>query len=81
MCLLFFGGFPLSSWDVDFGDFGPGLSLSFACLVGLVCRGNFGNPLPLVGDDYSDEMRNREINNGRSVKVFFLWVWLFPCFS
>jgi len=27
--------------------------------------GNFGNPLPLVGDDYSDEMRNREINNGR----------------
>lgn len=27
--------------------------------------GNFGNPVPLVGDDYSDEMRNREINNGR----------------
>eukprot|EP00438_Fugacium_kawagutii_P011846 Skav236788 [mRNA] locus=scaffold1361:344784:345491:- [translate_table: standard] len=27
--------------------------------------GNFGNPLPLVGDDYSDEMRAREINNGR----------------
>ena len=32
------------------------------------CReepGNFGNPLPLVGDDYSDEMRSRELNNGR----------------
>eukprot|EP00439_Symbiodinium_sp_Y106_P033072 s2111_g3.t4 len=29
--------------------------------------GNFGNPVPLVGDDYSDEMRNREINNGRIV--------------
>ncbi|CAE7247824.1 FCPF [Symbiodinium pilosum] len=27
--------------------------------------GNFGNPLPLVGDDYSDEMRARELNNGR----------------
>ena len=27
--------------------------------------GNFGNPLPLVGDDYSDEMRSRELNNGR----------------
>jgi len=27
--------------------------------------GNFGNPLPLVGDDYSDEMRSKELNNGR----------------
>merc|ERR1719401_2955862 len=27
--------------------------------------GNFGNPLPLVGDDYSDEMRAKELNNGR----------------
>merc|ERR1711998_82374 len=25
--------------------------------------GNFGNPLPLVGDDYSDEMRSKELNN------------------
>merc|ERR1712071_380873 len=27
--------------------------------------GNFGNPLPLVGNDYSDEMRSKELNNGR----------------
>lgn len=27
--------------------------------------GNFGNPLPVLGDDYSDEMRSRELNNGR----------------
>merc|ERR1711941_229694 len=27
--------------------------------------GNFGNPLPLLGDDYSDEMRAKELNNGR----------------
>jgi hypothetical protein len=27
--------------------------------------GNFGNPLPLVGNDYSEEMRCRELNNGR----------------
>merc|ERR1712228_240695 len=27
--------------------------------------GNFGNPLPLVGDDYSTEMRAKELNNGR----------------
>merc|ERR1712176_1707686 len=27
--------------------------------------GNFGNPLPLVGDDYSMEMRAKELNNGR----------------
>merc|ERR1712032_215296 len=27
--------------------------------------GDFGNPLPLVGNDYSDEMRARELNNGR----------------
>jgi len=27
--------------------------------------GNFGNPFPLVGDDYSMEMRAKELNNGR----------------
>jgi len=27
--------------------------------------GNFGNPVPMVGDDYSDEMRSKELNNGR----------------
>jgi len=27
--------------------------------------GNFGNPLPVVGDDYSDDMRSKELNNGR----------------
>jgi hypothetical protein len=27
--------------------------------------GNFGNPLPLLGDDYSEEMRAKELNNGR----------------
>jgi len=27
--------------------------------------GNFGNPVPMVGDDYSEEMRSKEINNGR----------------
>jgi len=27
--------------------------------------GNFGNPLPLLGDDYSMEMRAKELNNGR----------------
>merc|ERR1712032_43067 len=27
--------------------------------------GNFGNPLPLIGDDYSMEMRAKELNNGR----------------
>ena len=27
--------------------------------------GNFGNPIPVLGDDYSDEMRSRELNNGR----------------
>jgi len=27
--------------------------------------GNFGNPLPVVGDDYSEDMRSKELNNGR----------------
>jgi hypothetical protein len=27
--------------------------------------GNFGNPFPLIGDDYSMEMRGKELNNGR----------------
>ena len=27
--------------------------------------GNFGNPLPVLGDDCSDEMRSKELNNGR----------------
>jgi hypothetical protein len=27
--------------------------------------GNFGNPLPLVGDDYSEDMRSKELNHGR----------------
>merc|ERR1711976_579828 len=27
--------------------------------------GNFGNPLPLIGNDYSMEMRAKELNNGR----------------
>merc|ERR1712228_1069494 len=31
--------------------------------------GNFGNPLPLLGDDYSMEMRAKELNNGRMAMV------------
>merc|ERR1712125_196265 len=36
--------------------------------------GNFGNPLPLVGNDYSDEMRLKELNNGRMAMGSFLLV-------
>lgn len=38
--------------------------------------GNFGNPLPLVGNDYSDEMRAKELNNGRMAMGSFLLVAL-----
>jgi len=36
--------------------------------------GNFGNPLPLVGNDYSDDMRLKELNNGRMAMGSFLLV-------
>jgi len=36
--------------------------------------GNFGNPLPLVGDDYSEDMRLKELNNGRMAMGSFLLV-------
>merc|ERR1712241_12064 len=38
--------------------------------------GDFGNPLPLVGDDYSDDMRLKELNNGRMAMGAFLTVAL-----
>merc|ERR1712157_580726 len=36
--------------------------------------GNFGNPLPLIGDDYSEDMRLKELNNGRMAMGSFLLV-------
>merc|ERR1711959_468082 len=38
--------------------------------------GNLGNPLPLVGNDYSEEMRAKELNNGRMAMGSFLLVAL-----
>jgi hypothetical protein len=36
--------------------------------------GNFGNPVPLIGNDYSEEMRLKELNNGRMAMGSFLLV-------
>merc|ERR1711903_168971 len=51
------------------GNGATGLLITFAIIGALEATvfvqdekkepGNFGNPLPLVGDDYSDEMRSR----------------------
>merc|ERR1712078_614659 len=38
--------------------------------------GNFGNPLLLVGNDYSEEMHAKELNNGRMAMGSFLLVAL-----
>merc|ERR1711920_192719 len=38
--------------------------------------GNFGNPLPLIGDDYSEDMRLKELNNGRMAMGSFLTIAL-----
>jgi len=38
--------------------------------------GDFGNPLPLVGDDYSEDMRLKELNNGRMAMGAFLTIAL-----
>merc|ERR1719201_59408 len=68
------------------GNGATGLLITFAIIGALEATvfvqddkkepGNFGNPLPLVGNDYSDDMRLKELNNGRMAMGSFLLVAL-----
>ncbi|CAE7248855.1 FCPF [Symbiodinium pilosum] len=62
-----FEGVPkdVSACTVGAGQTGFLITIAIIAVLEATEPGNFGNPLPLVGDDYSDEMRARELNNGR----------------